>query len=90
MCKKVNNKYIPNTRIDKCLKPLMLNLKHMINPDKRICASCCGHGRYPLSILVKDKYGNVWDIVSNTIIPRKRNFYKRDSKGYYYIPEVQK
>lgn len=28
------------------------------------------------------------EIISQKIIPRTRNFYKKDSEGYYYIPEV--
>jgi hypothetical protein len=38
--------------------------------------------------LVKDKYGNVWDMASNELLPRKRRFYQRDKQGYYFIPEV--
>ena len=99
MCKKINNKKTCNTRIDKCIKPLVEWLKNKHQP----VASCCGHGKYPLTIVVKEgitikdksyptgiKPVIVYrEIISQTIIPRTRNFYKRDSEGYYYIPEVK-
>jgi len=90
MCKKVNNKKIPNTRIDKCMKHLIDILQHR---GVRTISCCCGHGKYPMSIIIKqglttDYYS--FEIMSQKVIPRKRNFYKRDKQGYYYIPEVEK
>jgi len=44
-----------------------------------------------MTLLIRSgKDGVVVDICSGEIIPRKRNFYKKDKKGYYYIPEVSK
>jgi len=86
MCKKTNYK-TPNTRIDECMRDLIRNLNLHFRDIKTV-ASCCGHGKYNMSIVVEDKYKNHWDICSNEIIPRTRNFYKKDKKGYYYIPEV--
>lgn len=95
MCKKVNNKKIPNTRIDVCIKPFIkwLKNKHIL------VASCCGHGKYPLTVIVKEGISMMpigqknkivfREIISQKIIPRTRNFYKKDSEGYYYIPEVE-
>jgi len=34
--------------------------------------------------------GKYYDVVSGLEIPRTRNFYRLDSEGYYYIPEVDK
>ena len=82
MCKKTNYN-TPNVRIDKCLRHLI----KYIRPET--CGSCCGHGKYHLTILVKDDYGNIWDIVSDTIIPRTRRFYKKDKNNFYFIPEVE-
>jgi hypothetical protein len=76
-----------DTRIDPCMKYLIRNLNLSFN-DLRTVACCCGHGKYPMTILVKDRFGNVYDLVSCEIINRKRRFYKRDSEGYYYIPET--
>jgi hypothetical protein len=85
MCKW--NKY-GDTRIDPCMRALIKNLNTEFGDGLHTVACCCGHGKYPLSILVKDKYGNVWDMASNELLPRKRRFYQRDKQGYYFIPEV--
>ena len=75
------------TRIDPCIKTLVLNLKSLGIDLK---ASCCGHGRYNLSLIAKDELGFL-DLVSGYyIIHRRKKFYKRDKQGYYYIPEVIK
>lgn len=83
MCEAKRYKSGPNPRIDKCIE----NLMNYIDRDYEVLASCCGHGRYPMTIVVKFKK-NIFDIISQENIPRKRKFYKRDSQGYYYIPEV--
>ena len=41
-----------------------------------------------MTILVKDKYGNVWDLCSSEIIKRKKRFYRKDADGYYFIKEA--
>lgn len=91
MCKAKKYKATSNVRIDKCMR----NLIEFIN--KHTCfdtvSSCCGHNKYPMTILVKHKsYDDDvrLDIISGKVIRRKRNFYKRDKQGYYYIPEVLK
>ena len=41
-------------------------------------ACCCGHSKYPMTILIKAKSsGKIIDIVNGVYIPRKRNLYKR-------------
>jgi len=94
MCKAKRYKKIPNTRIDECIRPFIKWLKNKHIP----VASCCGHGKYPLTVIVKEgvdmpvgqKNRIVYrEIISQKIIPRTRNFYKRDKQGYYYIPELQ-
>ena len=91
MCRK--NKGLHN-RIDKCMKPLIEFLsKHM--SDYPCVACCCGHGKYPMTIvadirktyLTKPKYV---EIFSGIEIPRIRNFYKKDKQGFYFIPETIK
>lgn len=67
------------------MKPLIKYLRaHNINT----IACCCGHRKYPMTIVIKDACG-VFELLSGTPILRTRRFYKRDSEGYYYIPEVQ-
>ena len=93
MCKKKQFKYTPS-RIDKCMEHIIRHLNNYYNAvDKRglhTVACCCGHGKYHMTILVKDKFGNVWDLFTQNIIKRKKRFYKKDEKGYYYVPECSK
>ena len=86
MCKVKKYHGTSNTRIDEC----MVKVVNLIDTCSRfkVIACCCGHGKYNQSIILKTINGNAFDLVSNTIIPRKRNIYKRDKQGYYYIPEV--
>lgn len=79
----INNKFV---RIDKCMGHLI----EFINQQKGIktVACCCGHHIYPMSIIVRDKTGFIWDLMSIKKIPRIKRFYRKDKDGYYYIPEV--
>jgi len=85
MCKKKQFKYCPS-KIDECMHYLIveLNLRGI-----KTYACCCGHGKYPLTIVVKCGFG-FYDLVSGESIPRKKRFYKKDKQGYYYIPETIK
>jgi len=51
--------------------------------------SCCGHGKYPKTIVVKDNRMGL-EVFSGKIIPRKKRFYRKDKNGFYYIPEAIK
>ena len=86
MCKKKQFKYCPS-EIDECLVRLIEFMKIMGGKLQPV-ASCCGHGKYPMTIIVRNHLGITWDLISNEIILRKRNFYKKDKQGYYYIPET--
>jgi len=69
----------------------MKNLLKILNLHGiRTISSCCGHGKYNMSIIVKSYgvNGKIYDLISNVEIPRQHRFYVKDSKGYYYIPEV--
>ncbi|MCH7828142.1 MAG: hypothetical protein IIC75_09285 [Bacteroidetes bacterium] len=89
MCKKKQFKYCAS-EIDECMKRIIIMLNLYLKKGYETVACCCGHGKYDQSIMIKDKKGTIFDLVSNSIIPRKRNFYRRDKQGYYYIPEVRK
>lgn len=81
MCKNNNPR-----RIDPCIKNLIKELRRLgINTR----GSCCSHFRYNLTIVVERKNKTRYDLVSGIEIPRRRKSYKLDSKGFYYIPEVQ-
>ena len=89
MCKKTNYK-IPNPRIDNCMRNLIqvLNdLLKMANLPTKIVGCCCGHNKYPMTIICKGVNRN-YELLTDATIPRTRNFYKRDKQGYYYIKEV--
>jgi len=87
MCKAKRYKRIPNTRIDKCMKHFVKYIQN-IDTDVIIKGCCCGHGKYPMTIVAHDLFKGNIDLVSGIKIPRKRKFYKRDKQGYYYIPET--
>lgn len=74
-----------NRKMDKCIWML-------VNALNRIgiltLASCCGHGKYRMTI-VANLDGVRYEFISGKIIPRKSRFYKKDKNGYYYIPEVE-
>ena len=83
MCKKTKGLH---NRIDKCIKPLIKFLKE---EEWNVIASCCGHGKYPITIVIRNELnGCAYELLSDIQIPRTRNFYKKDKQGYYYIPEV--
>ena len=95
MCKaKLYKSGKPNSRIDKCMKTFIENLNIIKKKEYKIKACCCGHGKYPMTIIIHAEYcnlpalGGTFDLVSGIKIYRKRRFYKRDKQGYYYIPEV--
>lgn len=88
MCKKCNRLHNNNNRRDVCMQKLCSLINETTN--YKTLASCCGHGKYPMTIIVTRGYGNPIEWFSQIEIPRKRNFYKRDKQGYFYIPEVIK
>ena len=84
MCKKKQFKYCPS-EIDECMKILIENIRDSCNT----VACCCGHGKYPMTILLKRNEYAI-ELFSGKLINRKKKFYKKDKQGYYYIPEVVK
>jgi len=80
-----------NPRIDVCMREFIdwLNMHH----DIKTLLCCCGHDRYPETIVILNKELNlVYEYytgitLSHGVRPRKR-YYKRDPAGYYYIPEI--
>jgi len=74
--------------IDPCINSLIRFLQRQ---GYKTTASCCGHFKYPMTIVIrrmmKDKWEN-YELLSDTIIPRKTKIYRKDSSGRYFIPEV--
>lgn len=78
-----------NPRIDKCMRVIVEGINK--EPRYRTLASCCGHGKYPKTIVVKDKSnGMILEYYSRTYLQlKKRNrYYVTDKEKYYYIPEL--
>ena len=90
MCEKRNSIRIfarrKSIRLDSCLRYIVDTLNNSDFPIKTL-ASCCGHGKYPMSIVVKDVW-RTWELFSGVELKRKKRFYVKDSEGFYYIPEV--
>lgn len=84
-CLTIHNKSLIRIRVDSCIRDLIRSLN---NHQYVTVACCCGHGRYPLTVICKKDSEGYYDLVSGIDIPRTRNFYKLDSEGYYFIPEV--
>jgi hypothetical protein len=83
------NKFRPASKIDRCIRNLISTLNTV--PGRLTLSSCCGHGVYPMTIVVMDQStGKVTELMSGKEIPRKDRFYKADVRGRYYIPEVSK
>jgi hypothetical protein len=73
--------------IDPCLVEIIKFLKE--NGIETI-SSCCGHGKYPITIIVKtNEIGITQEIFSGIIFKdRKKKYYKKDKEGIYFIPEI--
>lgn len=76
-------------RLDSCLRHIIALLNEKGSHYETLSA-CCGHKRYQITIVVRDTWGKTWEVFSGIELKRKRRFYKKDSKGFYYIPEVSK
>lgn len=71
--------------LDRCMALLI----RALNQDEwETLGSCCGHGKYSQSIVVKHADGHIFDLISSETIPRKTRFYRKDKQGLYYIPEA--
>lgn len=82
MCKSHN----PH-KVDGCMRNIIELLKGYNVPT---LACCCGHGRYPMTIVIRCNDDDALEIFSGKMILRKSRFYLKDKKGYYYIPETSK
>ena len=89
MCNKRNSRLAEITpkryvRADGCLSYAISNLNFL---GIKTLSCCCGHKKYPMTIVVETKLGNL-ELFSGFYINKKIKFYKKDEQGYYYIPEV--
>ena len=77
-------------KLDPCMKKLIHFLSNIMPPHLKLRACCCGHNKYPMTIVYENisQEDMFKEMVSQTRIPRKKRFYKKDKQGYYFIPEV--
>lgn len=85
MCDKKDYGKDPVNSIDSCMREEINNLQ---KTTMKTLGCCCGHGKYPKTIVIELVDGRIMELESDKMIPRTRNFYKSDKEGYYYIPEV--
>ena len=84
MCQKHSTVMFSGFRIDPCMKDKMAVLSALRIPT---LACCCGHSKYPETIVVSSPKG-IYELNTSIKIPRKKRFYRKDKDGVYYIPEV--
>lgn len=90
MCEKL--KYC-NRNIDSCL---VEQIEIMQELGAKTISSCCGHDKYPPTIVIKRKDNSCYEHYSNTILKnynpkfdkRHNSYYKKDKDGIYFIPEL--
>lgn len=75
-----------DTRIDPCMRNLIKYLQAM---GIKTLSCCCGHKKYPMTIVV-NSHGGRLEICSGLFLGRTKKFYKRDKQGVYFIPETLK
>ena len=80
--RKVRGKIV---RLDSCITEVVADLNKLGMPT---LASCCGHGIYPPSVVIKID-GGIEDFYSKKVLTGQKYFYKTDSKGFYFI-HIQK
>lgn len=97
MCEKIISKGSAR-KIDPCLVKELDEIRDTFPRFKEkfeMLMSCCGHGKYSKTLIVRNRFsGSCFEWFSNTHLEGTKRadsrepFYKRDSDGYYFIPEV--
>ena len=72
-------------RLDPCMATLIEELKRH---GVETVSCCCGHGKYPMTIVIRGRNGFFFELLSGEFIERRRRFYRRDQDGVYFIPEA--
>ena len=66
----------------------MVHLLNTINQTHLKTLGCCsGHGKYPMTIVIKYVDG-ILELIIGKIISRKIRFYFKDKEEYYFIQET--
>ena len=79
--------------LDACMVDVIRKLR---DSGTETIGCCCGHGKYPMTVVYRAANGNAIEYFSSTILlgkdgkPKRRKFYVLDDEGIYFIPEVTK
>ena len=74
MCKFANN--TKHSRIDHCMRTFVILLSHYLEKhDVKVIACCCGHGVYPMTILIKGKPYDPFKLVPQLLGDLQKAFY---------------
>ena len=84
------------TRVDPCLIDEINSLKTPEwNKKFMSIMSCCGHGKYPKTLIVKNRgSGSVFEWFTSINLSKSNRakkrcgYYTKDADGFYFIPEV--
>ena len=77
--------------IDKCMED---EIRKMIASGTETIGCCCGHGKYPKTVIYRARSGAAVSYFTSTFLlskdgsHKKRNFYVMDDEGFYYIPKT--
>ena len=76
--------------VDSCIADHVKRINEEHKGSLITLGCCCGHGKYPSTIVVKGLIsGIICEFFSNIVIPRTRNLYYKDNEGIFHLPEVQ-
>lgn len=75
-------------RIDPCMRKL---IKFLNDQGIETVSCCCGHGKYPMTIFVATDKPNIYQEICFDIFveSKAKRFYKKDLKGFYFVPEIK-
>jgi hypothetical protein len=82
--------------IDPCLVTEINKINEITGKGMKTIASCCGHGKYPPTIVLLRVDGWMLEWFSKQFVgmynyKKKKQYnriYKKDKSGYYFIPEL--
>lgn len=79
-----------NPRIDNCMREIV----EKINKEGiyKTLASCCGHRKYPKSIVVKERETRIileYYTKTQLQVKKRNRYYRKDNEGFYFIPKLK-
>lgn len=75
--------------VDSCIAECVDKINREHKGSLKTLGCCCGHGKYPRTIIVKALItGITYEFFSGIEIPRSRNLYYKDEEGIFHLPEM--